>query len=102
MRKTLAFRELLDGHYQAQIDLVCLSDRFRRHAVVQVVQHRLNRHTRLNPENWGAMQVAWVVHGEIELRPVHIGLQNHSSLSAKSAWMAIANRRSRMSQARAR
>ena len=71
MRKSLAFGELFYAPDQAHIDLVRLRNRLRRHAVVEIVQHRLNRHTRFILEYRHSVQVARVRHCEIEFRPVH-------------------------------
>ena len=62
----LAFGKLLYGQDKAQINLVGLRNGFGRHAIVEIVQHRLNRHTRLFFKNRRAVQIAGVHHCEIE------------------------------------
>jgi len=72
MRKTLAFSELFYGCDKTQINLVGLSNGFRGHPVIEVVQHCLNRHTRRVAENGQAVQVPGICHREIESGPVHV------------------------------
>ena len=72
IRKSLAFGELFCAVDQAHIDLVRLRNRVRRRTIVEIVQHRLNRHTRLILEHRHTVQVARVRHCEIKFRPVHV------------------------------
>ncbi|MCX6589897.1 MAG: hypothetical protein NTZ56_00070 [Acidobacteria bacterium] len=44
MRKTLALGESLHGLNEANIQLKRFGHRFRRHAVIQIVQNSLHRH----------------------------------------------------------
>src|SRR5450432_2043080 len=78
MRKSLAPGELFYAHDQAQLNPIGLRHIVRRHSIVEIVQHRLNRHTRLFFKNRRAVQIAGIRHGEIEFRPIHIQPRLHS------------------------
>ncbi len=47
MRKSLAFSELFHTRDQTHVNPISLRHIVRRHSIVEIVQNRLNRHTRL-------------------------------------------------------